>query len=449
MRGTLLHLQSCRVAFDLCQPGLILRVSEVIEEFKVFVTDEESYSGRAVLTSIVDLGDRLVCEAKLEDPGVKLGQGSRAATSEQFRARYDKWFDGWQQHERLSPELKMSVLSLHGYLTDLKLLCEQFEVSILSHPSNERAGAEHALLASISGPVVGALDLMRERFLDAAGQTAPDLKGANHLFVARHLGPLFLCSPFGYRTYQKPLGYAGDYEMMNQIHRNTFEGASIYAKLVHYWLVNQPPARSVRVRVDFLKRRVLEEVTRVSVANRPARILNLGCGPAREIQHFIREHPVADKADITLLDFDNETLQHVTEGVQRAKTASGRLTTVTTRRISVAQLLRDAARPGSQTLGDPYDLIYCGGLFDYLSPRVCKQVVAMFYDHVAPGGAVVVANMYDRFRRFSEMLEYLLDWHLIYRNADDLKQFIPPGAPQGAPVSDDGINLFLDLRKPD
>ncbi len=449
VKGVVCRLQPNHVAFELCQPDLVLRSSEVIDEFKVHMADEVAYSGRAVVTNVINLGDLLLCEVKLDEPGIKTGQNASAAAPGQCRARYDRWFDGWQELERIPSDFKLAAVSLHGYLTELKLLSEQFELAILAHPSQDRSAAERAVLESLSKPVVDTLDLMRERFLDAAAALPPELQSASQVFVGRHLHPLFLCAPFGYRTYQKPLGYAGDYEMMNMIHRNTFEGGSLYAKMIHYWLVNQPPAKSVRVRVDYLKRRVADEVIRVSVARRPARILNLGCGPAREIQQFIREHPAADNAEISLLDFDAETLQHVTGAVDRAKAESGRVTQVATRRISVAQLIKDSVQPGRNVLGGPYDLIYSGGLFDYLSPAVCKKVVSLFYTQLAPGGVVVVANMYDQFRKFSEMLEYLLDWHLIYRSAREMREFTPPSAPLGGTVlSDDGINLFLEVRKP-
>ena len=47
-----------------------------------------------------------------------------------------------------------------------------------------------------------------------------DLHGPHEAYLRRHLHPLLLCSPFAYRTYQKPLGYAGDYEMVNMIVRD-------------------------------------------------------------------------------------------------------------------------------------------------------------------------------------------------------------------------------------
>ncbi len=45
----------------------------------------------------------------------------------------------------------------------------------------------------------------------------PDLVPVHQAFGKRHLHPLILGSPFVYRTLQKPLGYAGDYEMVNMM----------------------------------------------------------------------------------------------------------------------------------------------------------------------------------------------------------------------------------------
>lgn len=445
MKGPLLRLQPFHLTFELYQPGLVLRVSQVLERIQVTVAGKEAYAGKAVVSSILEIGEVLTCEVKLDPPGIRIPMG--ATGPETPSERYRRWFESWQEHEHIPTRLKTATLSLQWYLTELKALCEQFEVSLAALPASERADAEAAILKSLGGKVVESLDLMRESFLDAAGEATQASRSAAHALISRHLHPLFLCAPFGYRTFQKPLGYAGDYEMMNLIHRNTFEGGSLYTKLVHFWLVNQPPAVSVRVRVAYLEKKLFDEVLRVSRQKRPARILNLGCGPAREIQNFIASHPIAEHAEVTLLDFDAETLDYVKKHVVGKKTLHGRSPAITLRKLSVAQLIKESSlRAGNAEA--TYDLIYCGGLFDYLSPRICKQVVGMFYSSLAPGGLLSVANMYDKFRRFSPMLEFLLDWHLIYRSAADMSSFCPSEAKDESKiVSDDGINLFLEIRK--
>ncbi len=451
VRGTILRLEKFRVVIELYQSSVVLRASELLQDCKIVHDGTIAYSGRALVTNVMHMGVVTTCELKLEEPGVQVALPLSNNGASGCLERYQQCVENWQIQSQIRPEFKMAVLDLHSYLTDLKTVCEEIEVSILAHPSQNRHEMELSAANELAGAALPMMDTMRERFLEYAEGIPEELLRPYEIFVQRHLHPLFLCAPFGYRTYQKPLGYAGDYEMMNMIHRNGYEGGSLYARVVHHWLVNQPPARSVRNRVAHMKRKLNEETLRARRQNRPARILNLGCGPAREVQDFIEENEFANDAEITLLDFDPETLQFATGAVEKAKARHGRRTTVAGRRMSVTQLIKDSSAAGRNPLGSGYDLIYCGGLFDYLSPRVCRQVVGMFYGGVAPGGLVLVANMHNREVLFSRMLEFLLDWHLIYRNTQDLEAFVPDGLSRDDwQVTHEPVvaNLFLEIRKP-
>jgi extracellular factor (EF) 3-hydroxypalmitic acid methyl ester biosynthesis protein len=358
---------------------------------------------------------------------------------------------GWQEQARLLPEFKLAVLDLHVYLTKLKLLLEEVEMALLSHPSEKRADLERRASEDLASRVVSHIDSLHERFEEAAERIPPEQRAAHQALVRQLLHPLFLCAPFGYRTYRKPLGYAGDYEIMNMIHRNTFEGESLFAKLVHYWFVSQWAAQSVRNRVAHMKSRIVQETLRVALQDRPARILNLGCGPAREVQNFIAEDDISDRADFTLVDFDAETLDFVSSTLQQVALQAGRRTRFRVEKFSVCQMLRCATQPSRSPFGTQYDLVYCGGLFDYFSDQVCQQLVGMFYHWLAPGGRVVVANMHEQRKPFRYMLELLLDWHLIYRDASCMSSFLPDEARREEwtvfhePVA---ANLFLEARKP-
>jgi len=367
-----------------------------------------------------------------------------------FTDAYQTFFSKWQNHSLLLPEFKIAVLDIQSYLSEVKLLLEQIEISIVTHPSQNRAENERQIFQDLSPTILASIDAMRERLLAIAGEIQPDLLVAHQSFLQRHLHPFFLCSPFGHRTFYKPLGYAGDYEIMNMIHRNTFEGGSLYAKLVHYWLVNQTPAKSVRNRVAHMKTKLIQETTRTMREKRAARILNLGCGPAQEIQEFVSDYALANHAEFSLLDFDAESLNYVNSKLGKIIKENGRTTKVQFLRTSVAQIIKDSCPPTHSYLGGEFDLIYCGGLFDYLSDKVCKQLVNLFYDCLAPGGLIVVANMADTVP-FRKMLEFLLDWHLIYRDAPRLSSFAPDKAQLDNcnVISESvGVNIFLELRKP-
>jgi extracellular factor (EF) 3-hydroxypalmitic acid methyl ester biosynthesis protein len=300
--------------------------------------------------------------------------------------------------------------------------------------------------------VINAFNIQHERFEELAYAIPPELLGAHQEFVRRHWHPLFLCAPFGYRTYHKPLGYAGDYEMMNMIHRNEPEGRSLYEKMIHLLLVSQWPAQSVRNRIAHLKTNLVTETARAARAGRRARILNLGCGPARELQDFLRETPLSHEADCTLLDFNQETLRHAHGQLSELGHRLARRTRFGTVNLSVNQLLRRAVRQGSLGLdgGDDFDLIYCAGLFDYLSENTCGELVKLFHRSLCPGGLVLVANMDDA-KPFRNFIEFVLDWQLIYRRPQEVGRFAPEELRDQASVVAEpaAVNLFLHLRKAD
>ena len=66
-----------------------------------------------------------------------------------------------------------------------------------------------------------------------------------------------------------------------------------------------------------------------------------------------------------------------------------------------------------------------------------------------PGGLLIVTNV-DASNPSRTGMEYLLEWHLIYRNVQQLKALMPDEAPQGSAniLSDEtGVNHYLEVRK--
>ncbi len=122
----------------------------------------------------------------------------------------------------------------------------------------------------------------------------------HYAHLRRQLHPLLLSSPFANRAFNKPLGYAGDYQMVDMMIRPPFEGATLFAKIINVWLWGQSPAQAHRNRVDYLERKLFEgNGARRKPPGRAAQVLNLGCGPAEEVQRFFCEtkHSRARHAD--------------------------------------------------------------------------------------------------------------------------------------------------------
>ena len=295
---------------------------------------------------------------------------------------------------------------------------------------------------------------MHERLESISESIEEELRPIHQIFSKRLLHPLMLCSPFARRTYQKPLGYAGDYEMVNMIARDPFEGDSLYAKVVNLWFLSQWPAKAHRNRIVYLADRLEKEALRVlSAERRSLRVLNFACGPAYETQHFFRNSPLSDCVDMTLVDFNGETIEYTRGRLESLKQQFKRRTLTHFQKKSVLQVLKDG--PKSMTGGmknEPkYDYIYCAGLFDYLSDRTCKQMTEIFYEQLSPNGMLVI-TVVDDYKPFRNMLEFILDWHLIYRDAKRVQAVIPDNIPHDARrmIKDTtGVNVFVEMRKPD
>jgi len=450
VRATLLKLNRYQAVFEVYSSGLVLSTSEVLSDFKIIINDQTIYSGRVVVSSIVNTGTLLVCEGKLDESGFLVSSFAPGEAATWTQRGFDQFFYQWQKLYRVDTEFKVAVADMQTFLTDLRLWLEQLELEIRAAPSGDRLAMEREAVQMAGEAMVPAFDRMHERLELVSERIEPELRPVHQNFSQRQLHPLVMCSPFAYRTFQKPLGYAGDYEMVNMIARDPYEGGSLFAKVVNLWFLSQWPARAHRNRISYLTERLTEESLRGERRGRPIRIFNLGCGPGREIQAFLAQGRICEFADFSLLDFNSETVQHVTDALNNMKRLHGRSTRIQVQKKSVQQLLKEGGKPQVQGAGAQYDLVYCAGLFDYLPDRTCKQLMNMFYNWLAPGGLLVATNV-DCCQPFRHMLEFVLDWHLIYRDTNRVMRLLPERAPADAfSIRRDStsVNMFIEIRKP-
>jgi len=447
----LLRLTRYVAVFEVYNPGLVLRTSEALPSFKIVFRDRTIYSGRAVISNLVSTGAVVLSEARLDESCFNIASFAPADAGLRLRDGFDEFLSYWQKNYKVLPEFKVVVADMQTFLSDLRLWLEQIELQIRSAPTGDRAEVERQTVEEIGRAMVPAFDAMHERLEQHSAAIEAELRPVHQAFCKRQLHPLVMCSPFAYRTYHKPLGYAGDYEMVDMILRSPFEGGSLFAKVVNLWFLSQWPAKAHRNRIQYLKDRLVEECRRGARLGRPIRVLNLGCGPAREIQEFLLDDQVCDYANLTLLDFSEEAIQHTVRILDDLKQRLGRRTPIQMQRKSVHQLLKEGSKPSIGSGDLNYDFIYCAGLFDYLSDRTCRQLMQIFYHWLTPGGLLITTNVDDS-KPFRHMLEFVLDWHLIYRDERKCAAFLPDGVPPGAcQVRKDPteVNVLVEVRKPE
>jgi extracellular factor (EF) 3-hydroxypalmitic acid methyl ester biosynthesis protein len=451
IRASLSRLTPYLAVFEIYNPSLVLQVSEVLGNFKIIIQERTVYAGRAVVAALVNTGTMLVCEAKLDESSFLLASFSPGQDSASLHEGFEAFLRHWQRLYRVLPGFKVVVADMQTFLTDLRLWLEQVELEIRSAPAGNRLEMEQRAVQEIGRALVPAFDAMHERLESVSESIEEELRPVHQNFAKRQLHPLVMCSPFAYRTYHKPLGYAGDYEMVDMILRNPYEGGSLFAKVVNLWFLSQWPARAHRNRIRHLKGLLKEETRRRAGRGRPLRVLNLGCGPAREIQEFLAEDGLCDHAQFSLLDFNEETIRHTSRVLEELKRRYHRRTLIQVQKKSVQHVLKEGAKPLVEGADRSYDFIYCAGLFDYLPDRTCRQLMNIFYDWLAPGGLVTATNVEDC-KPFRHMLEFVLDWHLIYRGIKKSAALLPQQAEAGnGRIFKDPteVNVFIEVRKPE
>jgi extracellular factor (EF) 3-hydroxypalmitic acid methyl ester biosynthesis protein len=447
IRASILRLTRYIVAFEVYNPYSILQSSEVLSGFQIFVNTHMVYAGRAVVRSLINTGIYLVAEADLDDGWLGVDLFPPVKQRERLLADFHEFLYQWTSVQQVNQDFKIVVSDLQSLLGGLRGWLEQVELGIRSEPSGDHSAIEQQVISDLQPAILPHVHSLFTRFEAIAVSLPEQLQPLHQFYLRRQLHPLLLCAPFVYRIYQKPLGYAGDYEMVNMILRSPYEGSSVFAKLLNTFFLSQPPAEAHRNRIKYLLGQIIAETKRVAGSGRPARIFNLGCGPAKEIQDFLIHGDVSDLAEFTLLDFNEETLHFTASRLNELKKKYNRRTSVSYLPRSVSQILRESRRVDKHFLPESYDLVYCAGLFDYLSDRVCRLMMEILYALVGPAGLLIVTNVAPN-NPVRNMMEYVGAWNLIHRDACQLASLRPQGEAEWEVTSDPtALNIFLELRK--
>jgi extracellular factor (EF) 3-hydroxypalmitic acid methyl ester biosynthesis protein len=450
VQANLLRLTRYSVVFEVYNPYSILQLSEVLSDFRILANRRLIYRGKAVVSNLLNTGLVLVCEANLEDGWQEVDFLSGVTGEADLGSQFASFMSEWKAANHVQDPFKVVVADMSSALTGVQHWMGGIDVGIRSTATRKRDELEREIFNTIQQKVVEQVIPAMENFESIAGQISEEEVPSHKSYIRRELHPIVLCSPFLYRTYTKPLGYAGDYEMVNMMLRDPYEGASSFAKLLNYAMLNTEPVVAHRNRIDYLVELLDQESNRRFGRGR-ARAFNLGCGPAEEVLRFLREHDSSDLMEFDLLDFNPETLDYTRERLDKVRMAEGRNTRLRFIPRSVHQILKAAVQPGGDPELSSYDVVYCAGLFDYLSQRVGKRLVEFFCSIAKPGGVVVVTNVADSNPRKAWM-EYLMEWNLIYRGKDDMLDLVPPGiATKRVEVKPDptGVNLFLEIELAD
>ena len=268
-------------------------------------------------------------------------------------------------------------------------------------------------------------------------------------FTMPQVTPLLIEGPFFYRSWAKPLGYPGDYVIMRLLYDRAWEGNGLFSKLIHRYSVEDVMAQAVRSRKRLLRREIEVIVGRTSVRDgEPVRIVSLGSGPACEIIEFAQEYDGVKPVEFVMIDQDNTALGEVAAAMAPiVQKSDGRIRSQFLY-VSFADLI------GNQDLLRSLDnghLVYCAGMFDYLSTRKAKAVIVGLFGKVIPGGTLIVGNFgWDPSPAAAWAITYALDWSLRYRSRKEMQAIcdVLPGTEKAEVITEEtGTHYFIRASK--
>ena len=294
------------------------------------------------------------------------------------------------------------------------------------------------------------LELCRE----ASRAASPCLSDPAMLRAAKEytettITPLLMDCPMCKRSYGKPLGYPGDYQVMLYYYADSYEGATIFAKVFHKFFVEHPLSNGVRTRSRYVIDLIARQMQQVRPDDRgtPFRITSLGCGPAREVAALTAAHDREQDLAWTLIDQEEEALAVAYRDAKSAIAQSERSHALQCLNVSFAQLLQE---PSLMPVAERQHFIFSTGLFDYLRESRAESLISGLYEWLAPGGMLVIGNALGPNEHFWSP-EFVLDWTLAYRTRDQmsgLARGIPAEADIEVTVEPGEAYYFLLVRRP-
>ena len=197
-------------------------------------------------------------------------------------------------------------------------------------------------------------------------------------YVVRETFSLLMQSASLAHACVKPHGYAEDWEMAERIYRNEPEGDGLLGGVIDRWFLDRPLCRARRRwRTSFVD--ILQREAASYSGTGPLRIVTFACGMSPELTDFLEKTTIPVMA--TCIDSESDALR-------AAASARGKNDRVTYLHADMSTLLR---RPGWLTLG-PQRVVYALNWSDYLSDAEVRRLLDWSYDHLEPGGVLLLTN---------------------------------------------------------
>jgi hypothetical protein len=323
-----------------------------------------------------------------------------------------------------------------GYLRNLSKSVGPIEAALPANTVNEIFGY---LYDEIKKPwfdiIVAGNELVIPHHNDRA------MRQALKEYTERVVTNALIDGPTWQRSFGKPLGYPGDFQLMNYMYDQRPEGGSIRAMFLH--ALGLVAGRPIVSRMYTLAELLVD--WRNERNDGPYRVMSIGSGPAREFEQIARLAPAESRWEVTLVDQEPAALEYALSQ-NPALTSDGRFA-ARALNSSFTQMLN----PSQSIIHLPQqDVIYSLGLVDYLSLPLASRFARRMLDYVRPGGRLVIANVNNLTTGITWQAEHVSDWTLYFRSREEMSAIAQDWPEADVSIIEDAFKsvYFLIMRKP-
>ena len=221
----------------------------------------------------------------------------------------------------------------------------------------------------------------------------------------------------------KPLGYAGDYQIIEKVYQK--EASEKYLRW-DLFTIDNPAAEAVRNRKEFFKTLILEKLQQQEHIH----LLNIASGPARDLKEL---YDVIDpqRLKTTCIEIDNRAIEYAElicgQYYESIKFINQNIFTYET--------------------DEKFDIIWSAGLFDYFNDRTFVRLLRRLQRNLKETGEICIGN-FSKNNPHQTYMEIFGEWFLSHRSEEELTELaILAGAdPNEIKVDHEPLKINLFLR---
>ncbi|MCX5693249.1 MAG: PilZ domain-containing protein [Candidatus Omnitrophica bacterium] len=318
----------------------------------------------------------------------------------------------------LDPKFTFFTVKMRDWLVNFKMNCDQFDLMYPFDSDRNQFVEKNKFNLEMT------LDTHFKNIWRCLENIVPEDYNLHLRYYWDMLGCYLVDSiEVGRFVHSKPLGYAGDFIVMNYFYDyiDKYLGETSYEKLIQFYGCNIPIAYSVVERKEFLKQKILDTLAKKD----SVRILSVASGSARELIELVEEGKIDKPLSFDCLDVELEAFEYIKKNLEKILPENKKNLNI---RFIQADFLDLIKGRDIHDLFKKYDFVYSTGVFDYLTDRIARRLISYLFGLLDNNASLIVTNVRkdDYHRAYYEMLG---GWKLIHRSdkevlawADEIKE---------------------------